>query len=143
VYPCLHVHVYPPTVFLHSAVSIEQLCNWDLHSSTSKKKETNVLNYIVKCTWIKYFPWIYQMHKYIVSYPKFVHIVISYTFSRARYVLQKYIFTSLSQISNSLEKKEINCVIQKKKMRFKHVLWLYILIKHLKIYCFLYSQINQ
>ena len=27
VYPCLHVHVYPPTVFLHSAVSIEQLCN--------------------------------------------------------------------------------------------------------------------
>ena len=62
------------------------------------------------------------MHKYIVSYPKFVHIVISYTFSRARYVLQKYIFTSLSQISNSLEKKEINCVIQKKKMRFKHVL---------------------
>jgi hypothetical protein len=61
----------------------------------------------------------------IVSYPKFVHTVNSYTFSRAPYVLQKCIFTSLSPKFKKRRKQKVT-TFQKKKMRIKHVLWLYI-----------------
>jgi len=61
-------------------------------------------------------------YKCIISYPKFVHTVNSYKFSRTPYVLQKCIFTP----KYKEHWKESNSVFQKKKMHIKHVLWLYI-----------------
>ena len=62
----------------------------------------------------------------IVSYHRFVHTVNSCPFSRAPYVLQKCIFTSLLPKLKKPEKKKKVTVFQKKKMRIKHVLWQYI-----------------
>ena len=115
---CILVYMYMCIHQLYFCILLFQLNNYAIETYIHQhlKKETNFLNYIVKCTWIKYFPWIYQMHKYIVSYPKFVHIVNSYTFSRAPYVLQKYIFyVTFVKFQIALKRKKLTVYFKRRK----------------------------
>jgi hypothetical protein len=80
---------------------------------------------------------------HIVSYPKFVHTVNLYKFSRAPYAATKiYFYVTFAEIQIALKRKKL--IVYFKRIKCVSSMYYdYIFIKHLKTYCFPYSQINQ